>query len=267
MKSSCVSVLIVLQGALIALGGGGVGCVMESGGERLDEEPEVPVRPGDRDEFDGFDRFDPGEDQGGGASEADLGTADLSSPDAASSDMGRDLKPEPELDLGPGVPGALFLSGALDAPLEVSAELVVLWYVRRGGAPYFYKYGRGRAIASGWWSVELPAAGPPPDMALNEDGFGAAMILMVDSSAQQVESGRLSVEAFDALEARALGVTRAHALVYFKGEPSGERAWADDFEADRYACAEALAPNRPGLKPAPCEEVRLELGELTWVRF
>lgn len=103
----------------------------------------------------------------------------------------------------------LSLRNRLDpAPAEAS-EAIVAWNVTSGPSDYAYVWGRA-PLQNGAFKLDM--AGPPPAEALNSNGLGVGLILIVPRSSGILD-GRQSEADEDKFES-VVGASERHAIIY-----------------------------------------------------
>lgn len=226
-----------------------LGCiVLEEGGEETEPEPQgfERPRPGDGgDEFEDFEDLNPGE------------------PIPTMNPM------EPMQPMEPDSSEDFILEGRISGGPEQGGELVVLWYVTTGEAPFFYKYGDGDVLPDGTWRASIPDGAPPAE-ALNVDGVGVALVMGLKQWTGRMDDGALTREEFRAMEQSAFGLSRDHALVFIEdgATPLSTRRWAEDFGQGAVACGAGRTDESRGVAAISCDAFELVVTrEFSWLMF
>ena len=147
-----------------------------------------------------------------------------------------------------------------------SSKVIVLWSVFTQQGEKAFKYGDGKASASGFDAV---LGLEPPKAMYEQSGFAFGWILLVDGGLQ-LSDGELDQQQVDSIWKAAYGGASRYALVYSDGTKTWNN-WADSF-ATGLSCGEGTPGDgiHNGLTPVDCSAVRLDVDDvmaLPWLNL
>ncbi len=171
----------------------------------------------------------------------------------------------------PEIPGALFtVSGTVrdesDFPIPLGARVLVAWQVSSGSPDYSLVFGEG-SLDRDAGAFQLGFFEAPPQEALNANGLGVGVLIVVDDPALGSGDRLEGDEDF----AGVLGIAENHAVIYIEGDPAeidSPSDWVGSFE-EGFNVGRGIDLGGPfdGFEPVSPGEIVITLDDLEDLEF